>query len=109
MGVKVTIQPHRVTDHNGHAVEFDQYQILIGQRVCGYLGKLAHCVPKLVVRDLPEDALAAINAACSEKLQTLCEAVVQQPIGARPKPDVPPPRPSEADSAELEAGLATER
>lgn len=109
MGVQVTIRPHRVTDERGRDVEFDQYQILVGQRVMGYLGKLPGCVPKLVVRDVPQDVLSAINAAAAKVLGGETSAAVSlQPIGVDPakEPVSPPPPTDAADDAELEAELA---
>lgn len=109
MGVQVTIRPHKVRDPRGNEVEFDQYQILIGQRVMGYLGKLPECKPKLVVRDVPEEILRAIERACAEKLgQSDVAAVVSMPVGSDPanEPQPAAPEPNPADSAALEANLS---
>lgn len=102
MGVNVTIRPHVVG-----TTKFDQFQVLIGQRVVGYKAKQKGLPVKLVVRDLPEDALAAINEA-SAKMDGVEEpthtSVVSHPIGAEPaQPAAPPADP--ADSAELESEL----
>lgn len=119
MGVQVTIRPHVVFDKvRGHNVEFDQFQILIGQRVCGYLGKLQNCQPKLVAANLPEDCLAAINDACDEQLQRGkyaaegaaapgVPAAVVRTIGSDPKKDKrePLPAPDAAASAALEEAI----
>lgn len=108
MPVQVTIRPHVVVDTNGRRVEFDQFQILVGQRVMGYLGKKPGCTPKLVARDVPEDLLRAIHAAAEQVLGMAEPAVVSQPIGEGPAPDQPPPPTVPADDADLEASLGTD-
>ena len=67
--LQVTIREHVVYDgRRKENVKFDQYQILLGQRLVGYLGKDPKCRPVLVIKGLPEDAIAAINQAAVEKL-----------------------------------------
>ena len=109
MGVQVTIMPHVVRcASTGKDVAFDQFQIRLGQRVVGYTAKPA-CAPSLVVRDLPEECVKAIEAAVSKfwKSGEPSEAIVSQPIGTKPaEPTVPPADP--AGSAELEASLEKE-
>lgn len=76
--INVTIRPHVVGD-----TKFDQFQVLIGQRVVGY--KVKGKPPKLVVRDLPEDALNAIAAASAEMDGVEAPdhtTTVSQPIGS---------------------------
>ncbi len=109
MAIKITIVPHRVGK-----VEFDQFQVFIGARVIGYLGKAADCRPKLVVKDLSDEILAEVNEACHAKLvelhpdlagQAPAEALIAGGVNNKPKPQPPLPPADPADSAALEAGL----
>ena len=78
MAVKVTIVPHRVPDkaRGGKVVEFDQFQVFIGQRVVGYKAKQPGLPVKLVVRDLPEEAINAINRASASGGTSLGQAIL---------------------------------
>jgi hypothetical protein len=114
MGVQITIRPHVVRNQRGEEVEFDQFQILCGQRVCGYLGKRPSCLPKLVVKELPKDVLKAITRAAYETLRGLFPgemlaigAPVPSPaIGDQPARPAPTPA-DPAASVELEQALET--
>jgi len=111
MGVKITIRPHIVGQ-----TEFNQFQILIGQRVCGYLGKLATCLPKLVVRELPQDALTAIMRESQKTLRELLpgeELLIDKHVKPLESATVGAPRAKEQEqpadqvaSAELESFLS---
>jgi hypothetical protein len=118
MGVQITIRPHVVRNAKGEEVEFDQFQILCGQRVCGYLGKLPSCLPKLVVRELPQDVMKAIVRAAHAQLRELHpqgelviervhEAIVAPAIGDKPKKQQLPVADAAA-SAELEQALESQ-
>jgi len=68
MGLTITIRQHVATDiTTGRVDTFDQFQILVGQRVVGYLGSGRECGPTLVARDLPEDVKKAIADACDKQ------------------------------------------
>jgi hypothetical protein len=113
MGVQVTIRPHIVG-----TTKFDQFQILIGQRVVGYKASQPGLPPKLVVGNLPEDAVNAVAEACRKMDEEINKAAVTtkpqlaptlsvaHPIGAEPPQDPPAPPADPTDSAELEASLA---
>jgi hypothetical protein len=65
--VKVTIRKHVVKDrYTGRVDTYDQWQILLGQRVIGYLAPNGG--RSFVVKDLPEDAKRLIDEACQKTL-----------------------------------------
>ena len=112
MGVKVTIRKHIVFDQRKQEdVEFDQFQILIGQRVVGYKASARGIPPTIIARNLSQEILGAIAKASADHDQLsdderskLGTPQVSQAIGDQARPE-PEPVIDPADSAKLEASI----